>query len=227
MGSHHGNVGHTSRSKGTGQISPSEVNVGVGGATGPTGSRSAGAYPACVPCSKEQGLANRGLPFPILPETLPRKGGGLSAGQALPRPAPMLHMAPTHGMQQDGDWSIPPAPFPPCHFLCPRYKLTHRHKVPRNSLMALSLSLQVCAGYTLDLLLVILFLVSLPHRQSNTQTSPSTSHNGGGALSFIFVVKLRSPFPPSCHAPTRTHMQTDGQTDRQTHTRTRKYTQKC
>lgn len=157
--------------------------------------------------------------FPSSPQTLPRKGRGLSTGQALPRPTPMLHITPTHGMQQDGDGRIPPAPFPPCHFLCLRYKLTHRHKVPRNSLMALSLSLQVCAGYTLDLLLVILFLVSLPHRQSNTQTSPSTSHNGGGLLNFIFVVKLRCPFPPSCHAPTHTHMQTDRQADTHTHTK--------
>ena len=192
------------------------------------GTRSHGANRALLgrepPLPVPPALKNKALPsevclFPSSPQTLPRKCGGLSAGQALPRPAPMLHITPTRGLPQDGGWRIPPARFPPCHFPCPRYKLTHRHKVPRNLLMALSLSLQVCAGYTPDLPLVILFLVAVPRRQSNTQTSPSMSHNGGGLLHFFFVVKLRcSAMSVSTELPCPdTYTQADRQTDRHTH----------
>ena len=142
------------------------------------------------------------------------KGGVLSTGQERLRPAPLLSITPTHGIQQDGGWRVPPSLLPPCHFLCPQYKTTHGHKVLCNLFMALLPDPAARAGSSLALPLLILVPLAVLCRLSTTETSPSVSLNGGGLIRFFLVVQRgcsvmsTSTQLPCLDTHTHTHTQT-------------------
>lgn len=99
-----------------------------------------------------------------------------------------------------------------------------RHMDPKGSVTCLwpfPLSLQHWAGYSLAPPLLILVPVSVPCRQSTTETSPSVSLNGGGLIKFVSVVKLgcslmststQRPCPDTYTHASHTHTETNMKT---------------